>query len=173
MKRIIILLLTILSLSDAYAVLKERNLEQTLNVLRAELTERYQELSSQAEQRKQQTKDIIQQLRETIKRSNQNALMLYSQQNNYVFDLTYACHEATEQYLSFQRQQLPFKTYIETLDVEIAKYDSLVTSLKHIRPALLDDQAKTNRTVCLTLATSIRNTLHDTREQVTEYITFY
>ena len=173
MKRIIILLLLCLSLVEAHAVLKERNLEQTLNVLRSELTERYQELSSQAEQRKQQTKDIIQQLRETIKRSNQNALMLYSQQNNYVFDLTYACHEATEQYLSFQRQQLPFKSYIEALDVEIAKYDSLVVSLRHIRTNLLDDKAKNNRTVCLTLATSIRNTLSETREQVTDYISLY
>ena len=173
MKRIITILLLLLSLVEAQAVLKEQNLEQTLRVLRSELTERHQELSSQAEERKQQTKDIIQQLRETIKRSNQNALMLYSQQNNYVFDLTYACHEATEQYLSFQRQQLPFKTYIESLDVEIAKYDSLVNSLRHIRPTLLEDKAKTDRTVCLTLATSIRNTLTETKTQVTEYITLY
>ena len=145
MKRLITILFLFLSIIEAQAVLKEQNLEQTLSVLRAELTERYQELSSQAELRKQQTKDIIQQLRETIKRSNQNSLMLYSQQNNYVFDLTYACHEATEQYLTFQHQQLPFKTYIEALDVEIEKYDSLVTSLRHIRPNMLDDQAKINR----------------------------
>ena len=173
MKRLITILLLLLSLVEAQAVLKEQNLEQTLNVLRAELTERHQELSSQAEQRKQQTKDIIQQLRETIKHSNQNALMLYSQQNNYVFDLTYACHEATEQYLSFQRSQLPFKTYIESLDVEIAKYDSLVNSLRLIRPNMLEDKAKTDRTVCLTLATSVRNTLTETKAQVTEYITLY
>ena len=173
MKRVIILLLLILSIADAHAVLKEKDLEQTLSVLRSELTERHQELSSQAEQRKQQTKDIIQQLRETIKRSNQNALMLYSQQNNYVFDLTYACHEATEQYLSFQHQQLPFKTYIEALNVEIAKFDSLVVSLRHIRPTLLDSHAKTDRTVCLTLATSIRNTLSEAREQMAEYMSLY
>ena len=155
------------------AVLKEQNLEQTLSVLRQELTESHTELNAMAEQRKQQTQNIIQQLRETIKRSNQNALMLYSQQKNYVFDLTYACHEATEQYLQFQRQQLPFKSYIEDLDVEIAKYDSLVTSLKNIRPTLLDHQARTDRSVCLTLATSIRNTLSETRSQVEEYISIY
>ena len=173
MKRLITILLLFLFIIEAQAVLKEQNLEQTLSVLRAELTERHQELTSQTEERKQQTKDIIQQLRETIKRSNQNALMLYSQQNNYVFDLTYACHEATEQYLSFQRQQLPFKTYIEALDVEIAKYDSLVTSIRHIRTTLLDDKAKINRTVCLTLATSIRNTLTEARSQVAEYMSLY
>ena len=173
MKKLVITLLCFLYVASAGAVLKEQNLEQTLKVLRSELTERHQELTLMAEERKQQTHDIIQQLRETIKRSNQNSLMLYSQQQNYVFDLTYACHEATEQYLSFQRQQLPFKSYIEELDSEIAKFDSLVISLKHIRPAQLDEAAKTDRTVCLTLATSIRNTFSETRSQVEEYISIY
>lgn len=173
MKKLIIILFSLLFVGSAKAVLKEKDLEQTLKVLRSELTERHQELTLMAEERKQQTRDIIQQLRETIKRSNQNSLMLYSQQQNYVFDLTYACHEATEQYLSFQRQQLPFKSYIEELDAEIAKFDSLVISLKHIRTAQLDDVAKTDRAVCLTLATNIRNTFSETRSQVEEYISIY
>ncbi len=173
MKRLIIILLTLIAVSSAQAVLKEQNLEQTLRVLRSELTERHQELTNMAGQRKQQARDIIEQLRQTIRRSNQNALMLYSQQQNYVFDLTYACHEATEQYLSFQRQQLPFKSYIEQLDGEASKYDSLVVSLRHIRPTLLDDEAKTDRAVCLTLATSVRNTLLASKAQVAEYITIY
>ena len=170
-KRLTIFILCILTVLNAHAVLKEKNLEQTLSVLRAELTETHHDLISMAELRKQ--RDIIQQLRETIKRSNQNALMLYSQQQNYVFDLTYACHEATEQYLSFQRQQLPFKTYIEHLDVEIAKYDSLVNSLKNIRTNMLEDRPKTDRVVCLTLSTAIRNSLQETRDQVSDYITIY
>ncbi len=172
-KRLTIFILCIFAVLNAQAVLKEKNLEQTLSVLRAELTETHHDLISMAEQRKQQTRDIIQQLRETIKRSNQNALMLYSQQQNYVFDLTYACHEATEQYLSFQRQQLPFKSYIEHLDVEIAKYDSLVNSLKNIRTNMLEDRPKTDRVVCLTLSTAIRNSLQETRDQVSDYITIY
>jgi len=173
MKRITILLLLLFPTLLAHAVLKEQNLEQTLKVLRAELTETQMELTLMAEQRKQQTRDIIQQLRETIKRSNQNALMLYSQQQNYVFDLTYACHEATEQYLNFQRKQLPFRSYIEKLDKDIAKYDSLVVSLKHIRPGILEQEAKIDRTVCLTLATSIHNILNNNRDQVSDYITIY
>ena len=172
-KKLIITIICILATINAHAVLKEQNLEQTLSVLRAELTETHHEMISMAEQRKQQTRDIIRQLRETIKRSNQNALMLYSQQQNYVFDLTYACHEATEQYLSFQRQQLPFKSYIEHLDVEIAKYDSLVNSLKNIRTNLLEDRPKIDRVVCLTLSTSIRNSLQETRDQVSDYINIY
>ena len=107
MKKILITLLAFFVLTNAHAVLKEKNLEQTLNILRTELTEKHQELNSLAEERKAETQEIINQLKETIKQSNQNALMLYSQKPDYVFDLTYACHEATEQYQDFQRQQRP------------------------------------------------------------------
>ena len=173
MKKIIITLLAFFVLTNAHAVLKEKNLEQTLNILRTELTEKHQELNSLAEERKVETQEIINQLKETIKQSNQNALMLYSQNPDYVFDLTYACHEATEQYQDFQRQQLPFRTFLEESDIEIAKYDSLINSLKAMRPDMLNQQAKTDRNVCLTLATNIQNTLIYNRMQVADYITFY
>ena len=173
MKRLIILLIALVCTMSIKAVLKEQNLEQTLSVLRAELTERHQELESLAGARKEQARDIIQQLRETIRRSNQNALMLYSQQQNYVFDLTYACHEATEQFVKFQSQQLPFKSYIEQLDKEISKYDSLMTSIRNIRPNILEATSKTDRAVCLTLATSIRNMLQSSRMQMAEYVSIY
>ena len=168
------MLVVVLSgLLQAEAVLKEKDLEQTLNVLREELSEYHKEQQSQANARKQQTRDIVAQLQETLKRSNQNALMLYSQQPNYVFDLTYACHEATEQYIQFQKQQLPFVSFLGEVDGDIAKYDSLVTSLTNMPVMLLSAKAQTDRNVCLTLATNIRNTFIESREQVAEYMNFY
>jgi len=173
MRKSITILFALLSFTESFAVLKEKDLEQTLRVLRSELTEYHQELTSQADERKEQTRSIIIQLHETMKRSNQNSLMLYSQRPNYVFDLTYACHEATEQYADFQRQQLPFASFLVDTDDEIAKYDSLVNSLKAMRPTMLSFQAQTDRTVCLTLSTNIKNTLEENRAQVAEYINLY
>ena len=173
MRRLTSLLLCLTAALSTHAVLKEQNLEQTLNVLRQELTDTHRELTTMAGERKKRSVELLQQLRETVKQSNQNALMLYSQQQNYVFDLTYACHEATEQYLRFQRQQLPFRSYIEHLDVEIAKYDSLVHSLSSIRTSMLNDVARRDRSVCLTLATNIRNMLSETRSHVSDHITLY
>ena len=173
MKKIFAILFVLFTITDAYAVLKEKDLSKTLNVLRTELTEQHTKLHSQSDLRKEDARSIINQLKETISKSNQNALMLYSQNSNYVFDLTYACHEATEQYQLFQKQQLPFKAYLEESDVEIAKYDSLINSLKAMRPEMLDEQAKTDRSVCLTLAINIQNTLTENRAQVADYITFY
>ena len=158
---------------DAGAVLKEKNLEQTLQILRGELTEYHRELTSQAGERKEEQKAIFNKLMETMKRSQQNALMLYSQKQDYVFDLTYACHEATELYQQFRTTQLPFKGFLAQADGDIAKYDSLVTSLKAMPQKMLSERASVDRNVCLTLATNIRNTLQQNREQISDYIRYY
>ena len=174
MKRLVILLLVLTAMvQSTQAVLKEKDLEQTLSVLRSELVERHQELSSQMGERRRQNQLLMDELIATMKQSNQNSLMLYSQKPNYVFDLTYACHEATELYQQFQKQQLPFRTFLEENDVELAKYDSLINSLRHIPVMLLSQQGKTDCNVCLTLATNIRHTLAGNSQQTASYMQFY
>ena len=111
MKRILTILLVLLTTLSAQAVLKEKDLSKTLQILRSELTTHHRELSQQIEMNKKQSERVRNRLMETMQRSNQNSLMLYSQKLDYVFDLTYACHEATEQYHEFMRQQLPLDTF--------------------------------------------------------------
>lgn len=174
MKRIFFLLILIAGfVIDAQAVLKEKDLEQTLSVLRKEMVSRHLELTGEAGERRQQNSDIMREMMETVKRSNQNSLMLYSQKTNYVFDLTYACKEATDQYQEFKKRQLPFRSFLESNDVEIAKYDSLIVSLRVMPTTLLSQQARTDRIVCLTLATNIRNILSENRSQTTQYMRYY
>ena len=174
MKRLIIALLAaLLLLPEVHAVLKEKDLEQTLQILRNELTDYHRELMGGTELRKQQNQQLINQLINTMKQANQNALMLYSQHKDYVFDLTYACHEATEQYRSFRQQQLPFRSYMELTSDEVAKYDSLCISLKELPQTMLTDRGRINRNVCLTLATSISNTLKQSQQQMADYQRYY
>ena len=173
MKRILTVLLVLFTTLGAQAVLKEKDLQQTLQILRTELTTHHRELSQQIEMNRKQSDQVRQQLMETMQRSNQNSLMLYSQKLDYVFDLTYACHEATEQFHDFRRQQLPFQMFMEKTDAEIARYDSLITSLKSMPTNLLDDKGKTDRNVCMTLATNIRNSLVENRTTLQDYIRYY
>ena len=175
MKRILAIMLVLLTTLSAQAVLKEKDLQQTLQILRAELTMHHRELSQRIEMNRKQNEQVRQRLLETMKRSDQNSLMLYSQKLDYVFDLTYACHEATEQYYDFQRQQLPFKMFMDKTESEIARYDSLITSLKSMPITILDDKGKTDRNVCLTLASNIRNSLLENRARATlnDYIRIY
>ena len=165
--------MVMLTTLTANAVLKEKDLQQTLEILRSELTHHHRELSQQIEMNKKQSERVRQRLMETMQHSNQNSLMLYSQNLDYVFDLTYACHEATEQYREFQRQQLPFNQFLEKAESEIARYDSLIGSLKAMPVTLLDDRAKIDRNVCMTLATNIRNSLDENRATLKDYIRYY
>lgn len=173
MKRILTIMTVLLMAMSTQAVLKEKDLSQTLKILRKELTTHHRELSQKIEQSKWQSEQVRNQLMETLKHSNQNSLMLYSQKPEFVFDLTYACHEATEQYNMFHRQQLPFKEFINKTEADIARYDSLIISLREMPVSVLDHQAQTDRNVCLTLATNIRNSLDENRSTMEDYIHFY
>lgn len=174
MKKLIIIIALIMGMtSEAGAVLKEKNLDSTLVILRAELVKHYQELSDQRTEQRRQSQEVFRNLRETMKQSNQNALMLYSQQQEYLFDLTYACHQATEQYQRFQRQQLPFREFISNTSGEIARYDSLINSLQAMPTNIMGEQARTDRSVCLTLATVIKRTMEEDSQQMEDYIRYY
>ena len=172
-KTLSILALIMGMVSEAGAVLKEKNLDSTLVILRAELTKHYQELNDQRTEQRRQSQEVFTNLRETMKQSNQNALMLYSQKQEYLFDLTYACHQATEQYQRFQRQQLPFREFISNTSGEIARYDSLINSLQAMPTNIMGERAKTDRSVCLTLATVIKRTMEEDSQQMEDYIRYY
>jgi len=174
MKRLLTTILMVLTfVVSANAVLKEKDLEKTLAILRVELTNTHREMSQRMESNKKKAEDMRKSLMSVLRKSNQNALMIYSQKNDYVFDLTYACHEATEQYQEFKKFQIPFKTYLDKTNLDIARYDSLVTSLKRMPVMLLSDKSKTDRNVCLTLASDIRNTLRDNYDSTHDYIRLY
>lgn len=173
MKRLLTILLTLLVTLGTQAVLKEKDLPQTLQILRTELTNYHNELSGQAEQNKKQSESVRNQLMETMLRSNQNSLMLYSQKQEYVFDLTYACNEATNQYRQFQRQRLPFKTFLNKTNNDIARYDSLIGTLKAMPVNILSKRARADRDSCLTLAINIRNSLKKNRTTMQDYIRYY
>ena len=172
-KAFLVILLALLTTLQGHAVLKEKDLPKTLQILRTELTNYHRELSQMIEQNRQQNEQVRNQLIDIMKSSNQNSLMLYSQKQDYVFDLTYACHEATEQYHNFQHKQLPFKTFITKAETDIARYDSLIGALRSMPVTMLDQQAQIDRNVCLTLATNIRNSLDDNRSMMQDYIRYY
>ena len=160
-------------LMSAHAVLKEKDLDNTLSILRTELTKYHSELERQTGFMKHQQEVIRKNLFSVLNRSNQNSLMLYSQKSEYIFDLTYACHEATEQFREFQKNVMPFRTFMEKTNSDIARYDSLINNLSTMNTMTLSEKAKTDRNVCLTLAVNIRHTLRDNRDQLNDYIRIY
>lgn len=167
------LVLALMVVLPSHAVLKEKNIENTLSLLRLELTNYRTELERQSGLMKAQQEQVMMNMISVMNRSRQNSLMLYSQKNGFIFDLTYACHEATEQYQEFQKNVKPFRQYLNTADVEISRYDSLINELGTMGKYGLSEKAKVDRNVCITLAINIRHTLNDNRVQMRDYIKIY
>ena len=136
-KRLLIAALALLTLVPAYAVLNEKDLKQTLSVLRGELRSAFQ--ASQARARRTQERGEAQRARliQMMQRSNELSLMLYSQKQDYTFDMTYALNEVSRQYDEFSSRKLPFDDIITRLDIDIDRYDRLIHTLKRLPPAQL------------------------------------
>jgi len=174
MKRLLLLITLFVGIATtASAVLKEKDLEQTLTFLQAELEQYYNELTVRSSIRKERTKTLITQMLLTLKQADQNALMLYSQQQDNVFDLTYACHEATKQYYDFHRGQLPFTQFLKKTEADLARYDSLIVRLESMPDMMTTKYGKSRRDSCLVLARNIRELLGENEQQLKRNIRYY
>lgn len=169
---IIILLMVALAL-PSNAVLKEANLDTTLYMLRTELTNYHIDLEKQNQAAKAQQLAVIQELISIVKQADQNSIMLYSQRNGYIFDMTYACHEATEQFKKFKSKAVPFRQMIKKNNVEVARFDSLINYLYGMNTMFLSEEAQVNRNVDLTLAVNIRRQLVEKQKQLQAYVQAY
>lgn len=173
LRYILLLILSLVIALPSQAVLKEKDLGQTLSILRAELQHAHDDMGNQQKIITERSENLRTALIATMNRSNQNALMLYSQKPEYVFDLTYACHEATEQYREFKKSVQPFRQNVANSSVDVARYDSLINTLTTMPLLQLDERARIDRNVCLALAINIRRMVLENAQTLNEYKRFY
>ena len=137
MKRIGISLLFFLwIILPMQAVLKEKDLAQTLRVLKGELERTYEEQKINILRYEQMNQTQHAQLIQFMQRSDQIALMLYSQKTDFTFDLAYACQEATEQYKKLRATNLPYDKIKRRITEEVIRYNGLIKSLEELPPAI-------------------------------------
>lgn len=194
-KRLACLLIMLCVSISAGAVLKEKNLNSTLSVLRAELETAFNEQRNNMARYKVYTEQQHKQMVALMQRSDQVALMLYSQKQDFTFDMTYACHEATEMYREFNKRSMPYNNIMKRMDAELTRYKYLIETLSMIPPSMkrmgqakqgqqppkyimdkngkqrklpfmLDGQGLHDRKACLDYATALARNLQDMRNNV-------
>ncbi|MGI6233467.1 MAG: mechanosensitive ion channel family protein [Prevotella sp.] len=170
---LLIIVLLLCTLTPVHAVLKEKNLDKTLSILRTELITSHDDLERQSGFMIEQQQRVRVELMSVLSKSQQNALMLYSQRSGNFFDLAYACHQAIEQYKDFRLNSAPFRNYINEANIEVNRYDSLINDLSSMYVDALSPRAKIDRNVCLTLAINIRRTLSENRQQMQQFVHVY
>lgn len=131
MKKILAILVVIMTVLDAGAVLKENNMQQTLSVLCEELSETHKEQKERAERFEQRNKQFKRSIGRDLELCNNIELMLYSQKEQNIFDLAYACGQATTLYERVTRTR-SFKQFEQQQDEQIAQYEHLIQALDNI-----------------------------------------
>ena len=138
MKKVLILIaIAVLTVFQAQAVLKEKDLPQTLGVLRAELAQAYSEQQAIMARFEKRNGEQHARLVMMMQGSNQIALMLYSQDADFTLDMAYACQAATEQYRRLKQYHAPYDKMKERINNEIERYNALIKTLENLPPRVL------------------------------------
>ena len=136
-KKGIIAVIAALAISiPALAVFNEKDLGQTISVLKFELKSEYDKLTAREERLNSRNDGRRRQMITLMKKCNELSLMLYSQNQDFTFDHSYALGEVTKQYESFSKTRLPFDDMVAKLDLEIDRHERLIESLRRLPPAL-------------------------------------
>lgn len=136
MKRILATLVFFISLIQAYSVLKEKDLPHTLGVLKAELKADFEKQKQNMQRYEQMNIEQHAKLISYMKRSEQVGLILYSQKQDFTFDMAFACQEATRLYRELSTNTLPYERILTRLRQEIERYNGLVDLLQKLPPAI-------------------------------------
>ena len=121
------------------AVFEERDLTQTLRVLKVELRRAYKRTAKSRQMIRATRQSQQKQMVELMEDCNELAIILYSQKQNFTFDLTYALEEVSNRYHDFSRNRRPFTDIIAQINIEIERYQKLIHTLKRLPPALIDE----------------------------------
>ena len=138
--RVTLLLVLLFGLIEPVAaVFEERDLTQTLKVLKVELRRAHKRTAKASQMIRATRQSQQKQMVELMEECNELAIILYSQKQNFTFDLTYALEEVSNRYHDFSRNRRPFTDIITQIDIEIERYQKLIYTLKRLPPVRIDE----------------------------------
>ena len=129
--------LTVLSV-PAMAVFTGMDLDATLYNLRRELFHDYRQIATTQEQLQERNAVQHQRMVDIVKKCNDLSLMLYSQKQDYTFDISYALEKVSQEFRDFNKNRTPYDRIVANLDIEIDRYARLIESLRRLPPELRD-----------------------------------
>jgi small-conductance mechanosensitive channel len=166
MKKILMALVLLSTAIQAGAVLKERTTQQTLGVLCEELSKTHQEQKERTQRFEMRNSQFQRMIGRDLELCNNIELMLYSQKEQNIFDLAYACGQATDLYKRVSHTR-SFKQFEQQMDEQITQYENLVTALNNIPDyQFKNDEMRVTRDSCIYLAKVIESDIVNAREML-------
>ena len=120
----------------ALAVFTGLDLDATLSNLRRELYHDYRQIEQTWQQLEVKYEQQHRRMVDVVKKCNDLSLMLYSQKQDYTFDISYALEKVSKEYKDFNKNRTPYDRIVANLDIEINRYARLIESLRRLPPEL-------------------------------------
>ncbi|MBQ6911065.1 MAG: hypothetical protein IJQ35_02735, partial [Bacteroidales bacterium] len=120
------------------AVFTGMDLDATLSNLRRELFHDYRQISRTQVQLQEKYAVQHQRMVDIVKKCNDLSLMLYSQKQDYTFDISYALEKVSQEFNDFNKNRTPYDRIVSSLDIEINRYARLIESLRRLPPELVE-----------------------------------
>lgn len=140
-RKVIVILSALLAVAvPALAVFTGMDLDATLANLRRELFQDYQQISQTQSQLQDYYEAQHKKMVEIAKKCNDLSLMLYSQKQDYTFDISYALEKVTEEYEDFNKNRTPYDRIVTKLNIEIDRYARLIEALRRLPPEMKEVQ---------------------------------
>lgn len=140
-KLILALAICLTAVIPAFAVFNEKDFSRTLSVLRFELKEKNDKMERSRSRIRFSDEMQHRAMVAMLKQCNELSLILYSQNQDYTFDVTYSLKEVTEKFDQFKKKKMPYDEIITTMDIEIERYERLAEALRRIPPILEEIEA--------------------------------
>ncbi len=136
-RKLLIILVALFSVAvPAMAVFTGMDLDATLSNLRRELSHDFRQKSRTQLKLQEKYEDQHRKMVDIAKKCNDLSLMLYSQKQDYTFDISYALEKVSEEFNDFNKNRTPYDQVVSQLDIEIKRYARLIESLRRLPPEL-------------------------------------
>ena len=133
-----ILLALIFALPMFAANTPEEHLSYTLQELRRNLKRDYLQMAKTKDRLAENYESQHMKMVDIMKQCNELSLLLYSQKQEFTFDLCYALEKVTEEYNDFEKDRMPYDRIVGNIDIEIDRYARLLESLRRLPPELTE-----------------------------------
>ena len=140
-KKYLVLFVALFAFSiPLFSIVSGHSLTNILKDLYTELKTSYLERADKQESLYEDYERQHQKLIDVIANSNELSLLLYTQEQNMTFDLTYALKKVTGAYNDFHDDKRPYDYIVNSLNIEIDRYGRLIKALRRLPPTMKEKE---------------------------------
>ncbi len=119
-----------------FAIVSGQTLTNKLKDLCTELRMTTQQRSKAQQRFDEDYERQHQKMLDVINKSNDLSILLYTQEQNMTFDLTYALKKVSSEYKDFSKDRRPYDHIVNELNIEIDRYGRLIEALRRLPPMM-------------------------------------